>query len=519
MTTEHQDNIGNAVEIIERFGGIRPMATKMGVAVTTIQGWKQRNSIPSNRCDDLLKAAKVHGVVLDDLLGGETLEPVSAVKEKEIPLGRPAPSVSPASSDEFASPSLQMQSQKTTLLIAGVLIIAAAVVGIVFAMAPKVQHLTEQEQRIRELEAQVQAMKEAKPAEPLIPEEYKQSLTQLQSRVSDLAAQAQNYKGVVDDIQRDLQSGNMQQRLSKIEGHIQTMVAQAKAVGLQDMIAKVQMMQSSPEGAAQLGDVVRSLLPVVQLPEGATDENFAAALQQLKDSDPKVAETFKDVAPEDMKAAVMLVGMSQLRSSLARDNQSFETDLTLLKATMAKDDPELAAAIDRLAPKAKSGVLTPDGLSNEFRSLAGDVVAASLAGENVSVQDKALARFGNLVTVEKDGKQISGTDTQIRVAEAQKLLDQGDIEGAVAVLQQIEGPAAEKTQPFIDQAQATMMARQVQQMLGTNLLMKLKSMAGGARGGAGGAYIVKSNGLDGMMAPFKSIIPEATQSLPKGGAQ
>lgn len=522
MITDHQDNIGNAVEIIERFGGIRPMASKMGVAVTTIQGWKQRNSIPGNRLDDLMKSAAAHGIDLGDLLGSEAAESATApsVREKEILVGRS--NAEPSYASGFVVPPVQTQSQKTTLIVAGALIFAAAAIGVVFAVAPKVHHLTEQEQRIRELEAEVRAMKDAKPVEPAFPAEYQQSLAQLQSKVGELAAQAQNYKGVVENIQHDLQSGSMQQRMAKLEGHINTLVSQAKASGLQDMISKVQMMQSSPEGAAQLGDIVSSLLPAVQLPEGGTDEKLAAALQQLKDSDPKVAETFKDVAPEDMKAAVMLVGMAQLRTSLSRDNQSFDTDLALLKATMAKDDPELAAAIDRLSSKAKSGVLTPDGLSNEFRGLAGEVVAASLAGENVSVEDKALARLGTLVTVEKDGKQISGTDTQIRVAEAQKLLDQGDIEGAVAILQEIKGPAAEKAQPFIDQAQATMMARQVQQMLGTNLLMKLKAMGAGARTGSGGAYLVRGgSGIDGMMAPFKSIMPDASPDLPmpKGGAQ
>ena len=42
--TNSGQNIDNATEIIERFGGIRPMAKKIGVAVTTIQGGK--NGIP-----------------------------------------------------------------------------------------------------------------------------------------------------------------------------------------------------------------------------------------------------------------------------------------------------------------------------------------------------------------------------------------------------------------------------------------------------------------------------------------
>lgn len=43
--------------VIEAFGGIRPMAGALGVAVSTIQGWKARNQIPDNRWEAVLNAA------------------------------------------------------------------------------------------------------------------------------------------------------------------------------------------------------------------------------------------------------------------------------------------------------------------------------------------------------------------------------------------------------------------------------------------------------------------------------
>ena len=57
---------GTAAErIIEKFGGIRPMAHKLNMPVTTVQGWKKRGAIPSNRHPDLLAAASRHNVTLD----------------------------------------------------------------------------------------------------------------------------------------------------------------------------------------------------------------------------------------------------------------------------------------------------------------------------------------------------------------------------------------------------------------------------------------------------------------------
>lgn len=60
----------NPVEqVIAAFGGIRPMAAKLSVPVTTVQGWKKRGAIPAARHEDILKSASEHDVVISsDLL-------------------------------------------------------------------------------------------------------------------------------------------------------------------------------------------------------------------------------------------------------------------------------------------------------------------------------------------------------------------------------------------------------------------------------------------------------------------
>lgn len=58
---------GPAVErIIERFGGIRPMAHKLDIPVTTVQGWKKRGAIPLARHADLRAAAAKHRLTLSE---------------------------------------------------------------------------------------------------------------------------------------------------------------------------------------------------------------------------------------------------------------------------------------------------------------------------------------------------------------------------------------------------------------------------------------------------------------------
>ena len=52
-----------AQPVIQRFGGIRPMAQKLGVPVSTVQGWKERGAIPANRREEVLAAAERHAIV------------------------------------------------------------------------------------------------------------------------------------------------------------------------------------------------------------------------------------------------------------------------------------------------------------------------------------------------------------------------------------------------------------------------------------------------------------------------
>ena len=54
----------SAEDVIHQFGGIRPMAAKLDVPVTTVQGWKSRGRIPMNRRSAILEAARIHNVDL-----------------------------------------------------------------------------------------------------------------------------------------------------------------------------------------------------------------------------------------------------------------------------------------------------------------------------------------------------------------------------------------------------------------------------------------------------------------------
>lgn len=381
------------------------------------------------------------------------------------------------------------------MLIATIVILVVAIAGAVIAIAPKVKNNAAQKEKIQQLEAQLAAVKrreaQAQAARQAQPSGVEQQLSAVQSKMAEL--------------QSSLVNGDMQTKINDLQTKFSQMAQQSQTIGLVGMMAKIQNLQQTPEGAAMISSLVGSL--------AASPNDAGEQLEALRSVDPNVAQVTEGVRPEDMKAAAMLIALTQLRHSLQRSNDSFDQDLALLKKTLPEDSVELRAAIDRLAPQAKYGVLTNEGLSQELRGLTGDIVSAGLSGQDVSIQDKAKARIANLVTVEKNGVRISGTQEQIAIAAAQKQLDAGNVQGAVDILQTIKGPAADKTQPFLEQAQATLLAGNVQNNIAQTIVQTIKGSLAGVMNGGMPTGVVNP-GLSSITNQIQAISPVPLPSAP-----
>lgn len=452
--------IENADAIIEKFGGIRPMAAKLEVPVTTVQGWKKRNAIPVHRRDLIIKCAADHGIDVGALLD-----------ESAAPQAAPAPRTR---TDDMIF-NAQQQSVNTGMWTA-IIVLGGLLIGGALLFGPHVKSSLDQsgtiaqlENKIATLEAQQQVA--AKPAEEkMVSEGVQQDLNLLKS-------QAQNLQTKLTDLQTEAKTMGADLQ-AKIGAVAQTMSSES----LSGVMLKLQAWSADPNTApivAQVTDKLASLMASAR-----TEEQLQAALQAAQQVPDALGETLRGVPPENLRAAASLIAFNQFRAALERDNASFEKDLQLLKGLVAKDDPGLADAIDKLAPKAADGVLTNEGLSAAFRSMAGDIVVASLAGEDVQIKDKISAQIHALVQVEKDGAPVTGTDTQRRVQSAQNMIDQGDIPAAIVSLQGLEGAARLAAQPWIDQAQFSLLAGQirdtVQNVIGTMPSTLPPGVGGGA---------------------------------------
>ena len=162
----------------------------------------------------------------------------------------------------------------------------------------------------------------------------------------------------------------------------------------------------------------------------------------------------------------MLLAMTQVRSALNRQDEAFDGDLGLLMGMVGEDNGDLYASLEKLAPHSRSGILSVNGLQEEFRSVAGDVVAASLRGEDVSFSDQATARLNDILKIEKNGEMISGTETQVKIDTAAKMIATGKIDEAVKFLKkQLNSKELAPLRPWIKQAQISLVARQAKKSI------------------------------------------------------
>lgn len=536
--------VNNAEEIIERFGGIRPMATKTDIPVTTIQGWKKRDAIPAKRMDEIVKAAKANDVDISDLIAsGGANENTKAVASGSKTNGQDAAqdealsdvlkkqdefesnegdddiildqrvddNNSPAAPERITAEAVmieeklaQMESRAVTksVVISVGAIILIAVLLTAFLIWPSAKDIKEQ---VNQNEAEIAAIQgdesggiSAKMTD-FLPKSWKDQLDNVTTQAQEMKTQAAELKAQADaalvkaeEISSDVlgkDAGNFEQRLSKLEGHYNEVMETPQMTYFMEQIKG---MGASVPGQETLASAQSQLNNLMSAYTGTPDQ-LDAYLNQARSKSAVLGQTFENVPADDIKAASLLFTLNQLRSALNRDNQPYGEDLELFTNFLGIQDPELNEALTKLTPSAEQGVLTINGLSTEFRTLAGDVVEASLKGEDVSLQEKTKARMNDLFSVKQDGELVTGTETQASVQQIDKMLLEGKLDEALSEAKTLDGDEAQAIAPWISKAEQTQAAQELSRILDHNIDMRTMETQK-ASGGIAAATIVPEAG-------------------------
>ena len=435
--------IHEASSIIERFGGIRPMAKKMGVAVTTVQGWKKRDTIPAGRRKAVIESALNNDIDLSDILPDALNEAmpsfvtkpmeddardnvtqfesqretedtstaygianennVDNTPEEAAPLRATAEDrpYKPTPSEEIFTPKrddldaqLQTAKKKPNIMgwIFGTLSVAVLLGGAVFLFSA--------EDGERERFIETQGGEQTSFLNMLIPEDLDARIKTLQERTGISQEAIDNTLNAARAITSEMMGengGTFQERAGRVNEQVRDLTGMdvASSFGLENFQNLIQNLEQTDLGQQQISSTLAELSAVLSDAQYNTidfsiEEQLSLAQQQM----PKINETLGQVPAQDLKAAAVLLAFSQFRQSLNRNGQAFNDDLQVLKVLVGNSDPELNAAIDRLAPYSAQGILTPNGLTNEFKTIAGEAVVASIKGEDVAFGERREFVFG-----------------------------------------------------------------------------------------------------------------------------
>jgi len=391
--------------VILAFGGIRPLANRLKITSSTVQGWKKRGIIPEIRTEAVLRAAKEDGIDMGRLRGKKTEEVKKTPAHSQA---KPPPAGSRVHKQPPQDAILQekLRFLKRGALTFVVIFIAAGLVGL-FLLAP----------------------------------EYSYIKTHPFSFGKTLSSQIRN----------------IAQPLATVAGQIETTAFSAHSPQeLLRMLGDVAALRQTPEGSAAIAESLKALHALLaQSPDAPEDINSAVVLARSHDQ--TLNGLLDQVGVKDMAAAAMLLTLNEFRNNFD-NHRPYAADLALLQK-LSGNDPEINRALQRLSPYAQKGIMSRETLQNAFKGLAADVVLAKMQGRDVSVKEQALQRLDKLSKAGQ-ASDVRGQETEAVVARAQVLLNQGDVKGAMRELQALEGAPAQAVEPWMDNAAGYVIAGQ-----------------------------------------------------------
>jgi hypothetical protein len=180
----------------------------------------------------------------------------------------------------------------------------------------------------------------------------------------------------------------------------------------------------------------------------AADAGLEAGLRQLA----RELADLRAGAAASRSGPALVLAVGQMREAL-RTSEPFAEELEAVQA-LAADDPAVAEALAAFSGRAEAGIPTAAELAARFDGVAGAVVRAAAAAGDGGWVEQALAGLASVVTVRPTGEEVGGTGPGAAVARAEARLGAGDLDGAVAALASLRGPAAAAAADWLDGARA-----------------------------------------------------------------
>lgn len=506
-----------AVAVIGRFGGIRPMAQKLGIAVSTVQGWRERRVIPKGRHGQIRAAAAATGIDLpEDELEAAGRRPAAAASGLPVPAAprleapktaeaktdsartdtaepaghssgpaeseTPEPEVpepqeaEPAKSEEAPSepakpaPRGSMATAAAAHRKAGPAAAALSAGGgwlfgfllgaLVFLGGLGVAVLSR--------DTWLPLLGE--PVGPVVAAPSPELMARLDALERALAAQ----EGAAG-AEFAAEIGRLRSALSRVEAEVgagasTTGEAQAALSGLQTRVAGLDRRLAEVGRRAAAGEALGADLDRLEARLAALDglEPRLAEIEQRLVALPRIGPDGRMALPEQVAT---VLAAAQLRDAL-RLSAPFERELAAL-VRLAGADAELTAALDGLSSHAAVGVPTREALRDRFPQVARAIASAGAGDGEEGWLAGVRRRLSDVVTVRPVGGDTLGQGPGAIAARAEALVEAGDLAGALDELEALSGRSAAAAADWRRDAQARRAAEDALRLLGARVVDSL----------------------------------------------
>lgn len=464
----------SAAPVIEAFGGIRPMASKLDAPVSTVQGWKQRDTIPAGRMAEIRKVAAENGITLpapgESFHSGtaaETSGDTDSSTQSDAAVTITAKPSEPGPGEAGQSDGRSGGGRATGLSVLA-LLVALGSAGWLWWSTEGPGAGGAENIRISALEGRVARLAEAAVADP-----GKAGRDALAGQIESLRDEVAQIS--VPDAGSEIDP--LRAELAALTSQVRQL--EAAGVGAAD-----------PAIAQRLDDLEAGLRNASEMAAADTKNvsdgfsELSARLHALEARENALKEQFTGFARDGAQqeaAALAAIKVSLLANRLrnaAERGQPYRDVLTVLEGT-AQDDPVLSGLAIRLAPSADAGVATRDELQLAFPDTAVAILDNAPADAENDIVDEILDRARRVVRVRRVGTDVPANTVDGRIARAERRLNGGDVAGAVAVLEEFEGSAREAAEPWLERARAHVELQSALESLDAHVLTRLDS-AGGA---------------------------------------
>jgi len=485
----------SAEDLIHQFGGIRPMAAKLGVPVTTVQGWKSRGRIPINRRQAILEAARINNVDLSvdaerqppekpvtitSVPVSVKIEPGGAEKEADTVAETPAAKEAPKADEPSGQPNKAWSEKSRAvppkssggsklLLFA---LVGGLLLGGVYYFQPGLLGLGSASGDVKNgKDGGSPATSEVPPVDSAKPTKEDPAKTPpVQPVVQSIGEPAAQIKPADEKVKKPekkqpgssgesaLDAGKAAEEARQVAAKVAQDTAEetAKRLIAERTKSLAQQLAVLAKKTGKLGETDRALADTMKSELAQFHEQMASIREDLKQLSGKLAslKTTPTVSGEKIALHALLLG--QLEAEVT-GGRPYRASLDRLEKAVA--DTDIKNLLKGLEPHAGKGVPTRLVLTKRFQTLSrklslapAEPVGAGEAGTGFGAW--MMTQLRSLVSV----RRVSGPGRVPPLSKAEAAVADGDFERAVGHLERVASPAAA---PWITDARAYVNSREI----------------------------------------------------------